>query len=355
MDMPALEPRLKQHARDLGFDLVGIARAAPADDFPHLLRWLTQGHAGAMTYMDRQAQARRHPASILPDVRSIVMLGLNYHHAAPDPPPAARIAQYALGQDYHDVLRGKLNALLAWVQQETPQAQGRGVVDTAPLLERDFARRAGLGWFGKNTMLIHKRLGSFFFLAALLLDLDLKADAPFEARHCGTCTACLDACPTQAFVGPYELDARRCISYLTIELHGPVPDELRPGVGPWLFGCDVCQDVCPWNRKAPLGLEPALQPRDDLESADPLELVRLTDAEFRTRFRGTALWRTKRQGLVRNAAIVLGNTGGPEALPALATASHDADPVVQEAARWAIERIRERVDSSSAIAACVGR
>ena len=346
-----LENRLKDRARALGFELVGIAPATAADDFDRLRDWLARDFAGEMAYLQRQAEARRHPASILPTVRSVVMLGLNYH--LPVPESAARIASYALGEDYHDVLRRKLNELLTWVQAEVPGTQGRGVVDTAPLLERDFARRAGLGWFGKNTMLIHKRLGSFFFLAALLLDLSLQADEPFEARHCGTCTACLDACPTQAFVGPYELDARRCISYLTIELHGPVPEELRGGMGPWLFGCDVCQDVCPWNRKAPLGRDAALQPHADLESADPLELVRLSDAEFRARFRGTALWRTKRQGLVRNAAIVLGNTAGPEALPAMEAAAEDADPVVQDAARWAIERIRGRVGATSRNAACV--
>jgi epoxyqueuosine reductase len=217
------------------------------------------------------------------------------------------------------------------------------VVDTAPLLERDFARRAGLGWFGKNTMLIDKRLGSFFFLGALLLDIELPPDEPFTAQHCGTCTACLDACPTQAFAGPYELDARRCISYLTIELHGPIPEELRPGVGPWLFGCDVCQDVCPWNRKAPLGREAALQPRPDFAAVDAVELVGISDEEFRRQFRGTALWRTKRQGLARNAAIVLGNTGDQRALPALERAMRDADPVVQDAARWAIEQIEMRL------------
>jgi epoxyqueuosine reductase len=232
------------------------------------------------------------------------------------------------------------------VQRESPGAQGRGVVDTAPLLERDFARRAGLGWFGKNTMLIHKRLGSLFFLGALLLDLDLAPDAPFTADHCGTCTACLDACPTNAFTAPYQLDSRKCISYLTIELRGPIREDLRAGVGSWLFGCDVCQDVCPWNRKAPWGQDPELQPRTDLEAIDPIELLGLDEAQFRRRFRDTALWRTKRQGLLRNAAIVLGNTGGLGAIPALENAMADPDPVIGEAARWASGRIRERIPAS---------
>ncbi len=364
----SLADRLKDRAHALGFELVGIAPAADADGFDRLRDWLDRDFAGEMAYMQRQAEARRHPASILPAVRSVLMVGLNYKLErseaekgtgplnAKGPVPfsaSGGIALYALGQDYHDVLRGKLNELLEWVQTEAPGTKGRGVVDTAPLLERDFARRAGLGWFGKNTMLIDKRLGSFFFLGALLLDLELPADAPFSADHCGTCTACLDACPTQAFAGPYELDARRCISYLTIELHGPIPEELRPGIGPWLFGCDVCQDVCPWNRKSPPGREPALQPAGEKgtgpfafrgpvpfsRAADPIELLGLTEEAFRRRFRGTALWRTKRQGLVRNAAIVLGNSGDQRALPALEKATRDDDPVIQDAARWAIERI----------------
>lgn len=333
-----LAGRIKEQCRALGFDLVGIAPAAEADGFDRLRDWLARGCAGDMGYLHRQAEARRHPASILPSVRSVIMLALNYHVSSPH----GSIAQYALGPDYHDVLRAKLNELLGWIQGEAPGTQGRGVVDTAPLLERDFARRAGLGWFGKNTMLIDKRLGSFFFLAALLLDLELPADAPFTASHCGTCTACLDACPTQAFTGPYQLDARRCISYLTIELRGPMAMELRPGIGPWLFGCDVCQDVCPWNRKAPPGIEPLLQPRPELVGVDAIELLGLTEEAFRRRFRGTALWRAKRQGLVRNAAIVLGNAGNEHALPALLRAAADADPVVQDAARWAMRRIRAR-------------
>jgi epoxyqueuosine reductase len=293
-----------------------------------------------MAYMRRHAQARRDPTSILPEVRSVVMVGMSYaERGAQESAPRAQVARYARGEDYHDVLRQRLGRLLEWVQAEVPGCRGRGVVDTAPLLERDFARRAGLGWFGKNTMLLNKRLGSYFFLGALLLDLELRPDPPHEASHCGTCTACLDACPTQAFTGPGWLDSRRCISYLTIELRGPVPPELRRPVGNWLFGCDVCQEVCPWNRKAPPGAEPAFEARPGLEAIDPTELLGLTEEEFRRRFRGTALMRTKRRGLLRNAAIVLGNHGDPAALPALRKALTDPDPVIREAAQWAIEQI----------------
>lgn len=253
----------------------------------------------------------------------------------------AQVARYARGDDYHQVLWRKLNQLLEWIQSEVPGCRGRGVVDTAPLLERDFARRAGLGWFGKNTMLLNKRLGSYFFLGALLLDIELEADRSHDASHCGTCTACLDACPTKAFVEPGVLDSRRCISYLTIELRGPVPEELREPMGDWLFGCDVCQEVCPWNLKAPPGLEPALQQRENVTSIDLLELLTISEKQFRQRFRGTALTRTKRRGLLRNAAIVLGNQVDPSALPALRHALADPDPVVREAAQWAIDKIQE--------------
>jgi epoxyqueuosine reductase len=227
--------------------------------------------------------------------------------------------------------------------RESPGCVAFGVTDTAPLLERDFARRAGLGWVGKNTMLINKDRGSFFFLGALLTDLDLRADPPHESSHCGTCTACLDACPTGAFPEPGVLDARRCISYLTIELRSPVPEDLREGIGNWLFGCDVCQDVCPWNRHAAPG--PVPFPADpSLATLDPVELLSLSDAEFRRRFRGTSFFRARRSGLLRNAAIVLGNVGDERALPALEKAAADPDEVVRDAARWAIGRIRSRTD-----------
>jgi len=354
--MEKLEPRIKEQARALGFELVGIAPAAPADDFDRLREWLDQGFAGEMGYMHEHAQARRHPSSILPGVRSVVMLGMNYHPA--DGSVAERsaakacavqgfgkVARYARGKDYHKILRNRLNQLLCWLQGEVPHCRGRGVVDTAPLLERDFARRAGLGWLGKNTMLLNKELGSYLFLAALLLDLELQPDPAHETSHCGTCTACLDACPTQAFVGPGVLDARRCISYLTIELKGSIPLPLREPIADWLFGCDICQEVCPWNDKAPAGQEPAFQSDSNLESVNLVELLGLSPEEFRTRFRGTALTRAKRRGLLRNAAVILGNQGDPCALSALERALHDEEPLVREAAEWAIDRIRNRQDN----------
>jgi epoxyqueuosine reductase len=283
---------------------------------------------------------------VLPEVRSVVMVGRSYQPSEEVENPAngvpGRVARYARGADYHDVLRRHLLALLAWLQAERPGCRGRAVVDTAPLLERDFARRAGLGWFGKNTMLLNKHLGSYLFLGALLVDVELQPDAPHATQHCGTCTACLDACPTAAFPAPYRLDARRCISYLTIELRGPMPEELRPGVGDWLFGCDVCQEVCPWNRKAPPGADPELQGPPGAEALDAVAVLALTEEEFRRQFRGTALTRAKRRGLARNAAVVLGNCGDARALPALRRALADPEPSVRDAAQWAIDAIERR-------------
>ena len=336
-----IESRIKQQARLLGFELVGIAHADEAETSETFEAWRTAGHAGEMNYMHRHAAARRHPESILPDVRSIVMVGLNYKPAedsSPPPPASGKIARYALSRDYHDVLREKLAALLAWIHEQAPDAHGRAVVDTAPLLERDFARRGGLGWFGKNTMLLNKNLGSYFYIGALLLDIDLEADAPFETSHCGTCTACLDACPTSAFVEPGVLDSRRCISYLTIELRGPIPEEFRTDMADWVFGCDVCQEVCPWNRKAPVRHSVE---RPASSSVDLFQLLRLSESQFRERFQGTPLMRPKRGGLLRNAAIALGNQGDRAAIPALQQATHDPDPLVRDAAAWAIRRIEQ--------------
>jgi epoxyqueuosine reductase len=331
------EERLKEQARRLGFDRVGIAAATEADDFARFKDWLDQGYAGEMTYLHNHAAARRHPASILDGVRSVVMTATIYNAARETRSKNGGVARYAQGErDYHDLLWERLGKLVDWVQSEKPGCHGRAVVDTAPLLERDFARRAGLGWIGKNTMLLDKYLGSYFFLGALLLDCELTPDPPHVASHCGTCTACLDACPTNAFTGPGSLDARKCISYLTIELKGAIPEEQREGVGDWLFGCDVCQEVCPWNRDAPLTSDLAFQPGSE---PDPIELLSLSEEDFRRRFRQTALWRTRRRGLLRNAAIVLGNRRDRSALDVLHKALDDPEPIVREAAEWAIRKI----------------
>lgn len=333
----SLEARLKARARELGFDLVGITTAAPPATHAAFLAWLAKGYGGEMAYLHRHADARARPTSLLDGVRSVVMLAMNYKASAPQAEGMARVASYAAGSDYHRILWDRLEQLLGWVRAEVPGCQGRGVVDSAPLLERDFARRAGLGWFGKNTMLIHPQLGSFFFLGALLLTLDLQPDEPFVADHCGTCTACLEACPTQAFPRPGELDATQCISYLTIEHRSSIPPRLREGMGDWLFGCDVCQDVCPWNHKAPPTRESAFAPRP---LPNLIDLLALSPAEFRARFRETALSRAKRAGLLRNACIVLGNRGDAAAIPALTAALSDEEPLVREAAAWALDRLR---------------
>lgn len=338
----SLKERLKAKASQLGFGLVGVTTPAQPETYGAFRAWLAAGYAGEMRYLEQQAEARAAAAAVLPDVRSVVMLALNYRQpAAPAAEGSGKIAAYAQGADYHRVLWDKLDELLHWVQAEAPGCVGRGIVDTAPLLERDFARRAGLGWFGKNTMLIHPRLGSFFFLGALLLSLPLEPDPPFASAHCGTCTACLDACPTAAFPQPGVLDATKCVSYLTIELKGPIPQPLRAGLEGWIFGCDVCQDVCPWNRKAPLGVEPALAPRPDLRAPELIALLRLTPEEFRRRFKETALWRARRRGLLRNVCIALGNLRRAEAVPALTEALQDEEPLIREAAAWALERIGE--------------
>jgi len=330
-----IEGRLKAKARDLGFALAGIARATEADGFARYREWLDRGYAGEMGYLQTNAEPRRHPGSILEDVRSVMMVGMTYGQDRP-PSSGGKVAKYAAGPDYHRYMWDRLNEIRDWLQAEVPGCRAHGVVDTAPLLERDFARRAGLGWIGKNTMLIDKRLGSFFMLGAFLTTLDFEPDPPFEGSHCGTCTACLDACPTQAFVEPGWLDARKCISYLTIELKKAIPEAQRAGIGDWLFGCDVCQDVCPWNHRP---AAPGLPRREDLLAIDPAELLAMSPGELRRRFKGTALVRANWRGLLRNAAIVLGNRGDAAALPALRRGMEWDDEVVRGACEWAISGI----------------
>jgi epoxyqueuosine reductase len=319
--------------------------------------------------MERHALARAHPDSVLEGVRSVVMVSLVYGEPAQGParPSTGKIARYARGTDYHQVLRGRLADLLDWLKQERPEVQGRAVVDTAPLLERDFARLAGLGWIGKNTLLIDRRLGSFTFLGALLVDLELEADARHDSAHCGTCTRCLEACPTGAFDGPYQLDAGRCISYWTIEHRGAIPDDRADGLDGWVFGCDVCQDVCPWNRKAPSGRVEELDAREEWVDPDLVEWLNRSKGDWKRALRGSALERARRVGLVRNAALALGTARDETAVSALADRLADVgeDPVIRAAAAWALGRIgssearraleRSRGDDDALVRAAVAR
>ena len=344
MTTALLTGRLKAEALRLGFDRVGVAPAVSPPGYGRFQEWLKAGQGAGMSYLQRHEQIRSHPDRLLDGVRSVVMASLVHGEPVPEPesPAQGKVARYARGLDYHRVLWDKLEALLTWLRGECPEVRGRAVVDTAPLLERDFARLAGLGWIGKNTMLIDRRLGSFTFLGALLVDVDLVADAPHLADHCGSCTRCLNACPTDAFAGPYQLDSRRCISYWTIEHRGPVPDEFASQLHGWVFGCDVCQDVCPWNRKAPVGRAPEFAARTDWTNPDLIEWLDRDVETWKARLGGTALTRAKRVGLVRNAALALGGRRVAQAVPALGRRLVDVeeDPVVRAAAAWALGRIQ---------------
>jgi epoxyqueuosine reductase len=387
MSPAALTIALKAEAARLGFDLSGATPAVAPPQIGRLRQWLADGFAGQMHSIAARAGAYEHPRHILPGVRSLLVLAVSYRTAEPGtgsffdpgtdrrlvgaekgacPLPAAAgqgtIARFAWGGDYHGRVRRRLQELADFHRRLTPGAVVRGVVDTAPLLERQFAQLAGLGALGKNTTLLNERLGSWFVLAALLTSELLAYDPPQESDPCGACRKCLDACPTGALVEPYRLDARRCISYLTIEHRGPLPAELRGPIGDRVFGCDACQEVCPWNRglsqfssnengtvplacgqilPSPISGE-GLGVRADgdlpLQTLELAELFFLDESAFRQRFRGTALLRAGRQGLLRNAAIILGNRPHPAALPALRHGLADADPVICESCAWALER-----------------
>jgi len=299
-----------------------------------------------MAYLARNAAKRLDPRLVLPGARSIVTLAASYDHpmfaTVPSAPRAGRVARYARHEDYHEVLAPALRTLTAFLDK-TGNAERRSLwyVDTGPVLERDLAQRAGLGFVGKHTNLISRRLGNWFFLAEILTTVELAPDAP-EPNRCGSCTRCLAACPTGAIPEPFQLDARRCISYLTIELKGSIPEHLRPLIGNRIYGCDDCLEVCPWNRFARTGRLMQPQARPDLNAPDLLELLALDDDAFRARFRNSPVRRTKRRGLLRNVCVALGNVAGREALPALEKAAHDHEPLVAEHARWALDQIRGR-------------
>jgi len=337
VDSQGIAAELRAEALRLGFSRLGVTPLLKPPHHGAFQGWLARGLAGPMQdWLERHEPLRRSVATILEGAASVVMLATD-HATLPDtascPPGQGRVARYAWSDDYHDLLRSRVNALSAWLEARVPGCRTRGVVDSAPIAERDFAQAAGLGWIGRNAMLISPTAGSWFLLTAFVTDVPLPADAPLETDHCGTCTACLDACPTDAL-----LDAARCISALTVESRSPIPAELRAAMGEWVFGCDVCQEVCPWNRHAPGSSEPAMQPRDGAATLPLAELLALDEAGFRRRFRGSAVRRAKRTGLLRSAATALGNRADPGSFPALAAAARDDDPVIREAATWALGR-----------------
>ncbi len=341
MDRRALTDQLKAAAAELGFALAGVCPAVAPPGLPRLHDWLAAGYAGEMAYLANRAEAYADPGRVLPGARSIVMLAMNYRTREPaeSTEGAGRVSRYAWGTDYHDVIHDQLRRLAAQFLEWSPHSKSRGVVDSAPLLEREFAQLAGLGWIGKNTLLLNRTQGSWFFLAALLTDAELSYDQPTTTDYCGTCTACLDACPTEAFVAPYVLDSRRCISYLTIEQRGAIPESLRGAVGDWLFGCDICQEVCPWNRRAPVVVTPEFQPRNELRPTQLHAWFHWSDEQFRHLFRDTPLWRARRRGLLRNAAIVLGNQQSTSSIEPLGLGLNDAEPLIRGASAWALGRI----------------
>lgn len=346
-----MKTAIQRQARELGFDACRFTTAFPPETAHHFQEWLAAGRQGAMGYLERNAHRRLDPQRVLADARSIVTLAVSYEKAESQSPIAEPangvVARYARFADYHDVIGARLETLTAQVNKLGGEgARSLWYVDTGPLLERDLAQRAGLGFIGKHTNLINRQLGNWFFLSEIITTLVLEPDAP-EKNRCGHCTRCLEACPTQAIRAPFQLDARRCISYLTIELRGAIPLELRPALGRRIFGCDDCLAVCPWNRFAQEGRLMREHARSDLTAPDLVELLSLDEAQFKKRFAGTPLMRTKRRGLMRNVCVALGNVGDPQALEPLRRAARDEEPLITEHARWAIERIENRIQCPS--------
>ncbi|MBN2046138.1 MAG: tRNA epoxyqueuosine(34) reductase QueG [Anaerolineales bacterium] len=335
-----LKEKLIAKAHELGFVLAGITTPDPTESYPRFESWISAGYHAGMDWMasEHSLERRNDPQKIMPACQSILMLGIP---CLPSRPENSGIAAYALGDDYHDILPRRLEALSRWLNEITgEEISSRWYTDTGPLLERDLARRAGLGWIGKNSMLISPDGGgSYFLLAEILLGIALPPDTPFAADHCGSCTRCLDACPTGCILPGRTLDANRCISYLTIENKGGIPLELRPLIGEWQFGCDVCQQVCPWNRFSFSKVDPAFAPREGVPPENLAAEFSLTPQAFNRKFKGSPVKRARRRGYLRNTAVVLGNGRGEDGIEGLSIALIDTEPLVRSHAAWALGQI----------------
>ena len=353
MNGRALAARAKATALEAGFDLAGVAEAAAPRELAFFAEWVARGLAGEMSYLTGQVGRRSDLRTAFPWARSVLCVALQYDTPHPystgteTPRDAGWLSRYAWGDDYHDVMKAMLDRVLASLRAEAGPFEARTYADTGPVVERAYAAAAGLGAWGKNTCLLHPEHGSWFFLGEVVTGLEMEADAP-RTDMCGSCTACLDACPTGALTAPYVLDATRCISYLTIEVKGAIPEDRRAGVGRHVFGCDICQDVCPWNRKRRRRGPAAFEPRPGSLAPDLGALASLDDEAFRDRFRRSPVKRAKRRGLLRNVAVAMGNAGAEAHRPALERLADDADPVVREHARWALRRLDTRSDAQGA-------
>jgi len=333
-----MKEKIRQRALELDFDGCRFASAGAPASAEQFQNWLAEKNHGEMTYLERNAPKRTDPQKVLSGAKSVIALAASYEIGNQK---SGSVARYARFDDYHDVLGKRLKLLTEFVNQLGHETRSLWYVDTGPLLERDFAQRAGIGFVGKHTNLISRKLGNWIFLCEIITTLELEPDA-LEKNHCGKCSRCISACPTNAITAPFQLDARRCISYLTIELKGSIPIEFRRAIGNRIYGCDDCLAVCPWNKFAREGKLMKLHARKDLEQPDLIDLLKLDDAGFKSRFNDSPILRTKRRGLLRNVCVALGNTGGESALPALEKFARDSEPLIAEHARWAISEIESR-------------
>ncbi len=340
-----LTESIKNEAYQVGFDLVGISPIGVFPESQFYKEWLLKGHAGEMKYMERNPTKRADVRQIVPDAKSVISCGTNYNTPYPystdeDDKMRGWIARYAWGDDYHDLMRARLDKLAGYIREQSPHdVDLRHYVDTGPVLERAYGKYAGIGWIGKNACLINQNIGSWVFIGEIITNLELEYDTPAPDR-CGTCTRCIDACPTGALLEPYQLDSRRCISYLTIELKGIIPLELREGIDNNIFGCDICQDVCPWNKKAQITQDDSFAPRTGLYNPELSYLSRLSPDDFRGLFKDSPVKRTKRKGFIRNVLIAMGNSGEKKFLPCVEECLSDREPLIRAHAVWALWRIK---------------